>query len=66
MHRLIVLISLIAVTLPYASCEGTDTRQRCIAPSFKSLTVSYAGDMYAPPVTGDKYQKRKREDSDII
>ena len=59
MHRLIVLISLIAVTLPYASCEGTDTRQRCIAPSFKSLTVSYAGDMYAPPVINIKNENER-------
>ena len=50
MLRLLAAISLIIATLASAQGEESDTRQGCISPTFRTLHIRHADDMWAPPV----------------
>ncbi len=50
MSRLLAAISLIIATLASAQGEESDTRQGCISPTFRTLQIRQADDMWAPPV----------------
>lgn len=48
--RYIIALILISVIVPGVSGQDTDTRQGVFEPSFKTLQVTFGGDIFSPPV----------------